>query len=363
MIVRSLILKTSSRKWVERMVRKSRMFRPLVKRFIAGDTLDEAITASKALLDKGFFVTLDYLGENTSTQKEAEAAKNSFIKMLQAIARAVPSPIPTAPAAAGVTANLGSGISDRGSNLPTNPDVVIHSSAATNVAPLSNMQDKSCAPFPEKLNISIKLTQCGFDLGDAYAEKNYREVLSTAASLNNFVRVDMESSAYTERTLKMVERVWREMPNTGTVLQSYLRRTDQDVKHVIEIGMRVRLVKGAYLEPASVAFPDKKHVDEAYVAEAKQLIARGKYPAIATHDENIIHELCRYVKVEQIDKSRFEFQMLYGIRRDLQDRLLKDGYNVRIYVPFGDQWYPYFTRRLAERPANAFFILKSLFKG
>ena len=269
--------------------------------------------------------------------------------MLQAIAKAVPP-------------NLGSQIADRKSDEISEGEVIIHSPGVATNAGVA-VQDKSCAPFPEKLNISIKLTQCGFDLGDAYAEKNYREVLQTAAALDNFVRVDMESSAYTERTLKMVERVWREMPNTGTVLQSYLRRTDQDVKHVIEIGMRVRLVKGAYLEPASVAYPDKKHVDEAYVAEAKQLMARGKYPAIATHDESIIHELCRYVKTEQISKSRFEFQMLYGIRRDLQDKLLKDGYNVRIYVPFGDQWYPYFTRRLAERPANAFFILKSLFRG
>ena len=359
MIVRSLILKTSSRKSVERMVRRSKLFRPLVKRFIAGDTLDEAIAASKALLDKGFFVTLDLLGENTKTESEAIKAKNSYIEMLEAIAKAVPTPIPTPPAAAGAS-NLRSGIADRGSSESS---VVIHSSAATNVTHLSSLQDKSCAPFPEKLNISIKLTQCGLDLGDEYAEKNYREVVWAAAERNNFVRVDMESSAYTARTLKMVERVWRDLPNTGTVLQSYLRRTVTDVDHLIEIGLRVRLVKGAYLEPAIVAFPDKKHVDEAYVDEAKKLIARGHYPAIATHDENIINALVRYVKTEEIDKSRFEFQMLYGIRRDLQDRLLKEGYNVRIYVPFGDQWYPYFSRRLAERPANAFFILKSLFKG
>ena len=357
MIVRSFILKTSSLKPVERMVRHWRMFRPLVKRFIAGDTLEEALVASKALLDKGFFVTLDCLGENTKTEKEAQAAKATYIRMLEAIAKAVPSPIPTAPAAAGVT-NLGSGISDRGTDAS---NVVIHSSAALNV--MGGLRQNSEAPFPEKLNISIKLTQCGLDIGDAYAEKTYRDVVRVAAELNNFVRVDMESSAYTDRTLKMVERVWRDMPNTGTVLQSYLKRTTQDVKHVIEIGLRVRLVKGAYLEPASVAFPDKKHVDEAYVDEAKQLIARGHYPAIATHDENIINALLTYIKNEQIDKSRVEFQMLYGIRRDLQDKLLKAGYNVRIYVPFGDQWYPYFTRRLAERPANAFFILKSLFKG
>jgi proline dehydrogenase len=335
MLVRSLILKTSSRKSVERMVRHWRMFQPLVKRFIAGDTLAEALQASKALLDKGFFVTLDYLGENTSTEAEAFAAKKTFIEMLEAIAKAVPNPIPTAPVSAGVSANRGSGIADLGSEIFR----------------------------PELLNISIKLTQCGLDLGNEVAEKNLREVVWAAAEKHNFVRVDMEASAYTERTLKIVERVWIDMKNMGTVLQSYLRRTDKDVDHVIDLGMRVRLVKGAYLEPAVVAFPDKKHVDEAYVSEAKKLIARGNYPAIATHDESIIDALVTYVKNEEIDKSRFEFQMLYGIRRDLQDRLLKEGYNVRIYVPFGDQWYPYFTRRLAERPANAFFILKSLFKG
>ena len=357
MIVRSLILKTSSRPWVERMVRKSKLFRPMVKRFIAGDTLDEAIAVSKALVDKGFFVTLDYLGENTKTEAEAAAAKNSFIQMLDAIAS---SELGTRNSERGTrNAELGAGVVFHTSQSPSN----VGTGILQDKSRVPALQDKSCVPFPEKLNISIKLTQCGLDLGDAAAEKNYREVVQAAAERNNFVRVDMEASAYTERTLKMVERVWRDLPNTGTVLQSYLKRTNQDVNHVIEIGLRVRLVKGAYLEPATVAFPDKKHVDEAYVDEAKKLVAHGKYPAIATHDENIITELLKYIKNEQIDKSGFEFQMLYGIRRDLQDRLLKEGYNVRIYVPFGDQWYPYFTRRLAERPANAFFILKSLFKG
>lgn len=333
MLARSLILKTSSLSPVERMVRRSRLFRPLVSRFIAGDTLEQALEASKALLDKGLLVTLDYLGENTKTEAEAEEAKRSFIRMLEAIAKAVPAP--PVPVAAGVPAS--------------SPSLPVASSEGLFVA--------------ERLNISIKLTQCGLDLGDVEAERNYREVVWTAAEQHNFVRVDMEASAYTERTLKIVERVWSDMKNTGTVLQSYLYRTDADVDHVIDLGMRVRLVKGAYLEPASVAHPDKKKVDEAYVSQAKRLVERGFYPAIATHDEAIIREIESFVKERSIDKSRFEFQMLYGIRRDLQDRLIKDGYNVRVYVPFGDQWYPYFTRRLAERPANAFFILKSLFKG
>lgn len=337
MLVRSFILKSSSLKPVERMVRRSRLFRPLVSRFIAGDKLDQALEASKVLLDKGLMVTLDYLGENTKTEAEAEEAKKSFIRMLEAIAKAVPAP--PVPVASG-----GSGFAPP----PT---------------PSPSFQDTEGAFVAERLNISIKLTQCGLDLGDTEAERNYREVVWTAAEQHNFVRVDMEASAYTERTLKIVERVWGDMKNTGTVLQSYLYRTDADVDHVIELGMRVRLVKGAYLEPSTVAHPEKKKVDEAYISQAKRLVERGFYPAIATHDEAIIKEIEAFVQERSIDKTRFEFQMLYGIRRDLQDRLVKDGYNVRVYVPFGDQWYPYFTRRLAERPANALFILKSLFKG
>lgn len=331
MLLRSLILKTSALKPVERGVRRSRLFRPLVKRFIAGDTLAEALPASLALMEKGFYVTLDCLGENTKTEAEALAAKKTYIEMLEAIAAAVESPASKIPA--GVSGGR---------------------SSAANISQPSEI---------EPINISIKLTQCGLDLGDDAAERNYREVVWAAAEKHLFVRVDMEASDYTERTLRLVERVWRDMPNTGTVLQSYLMRTDQDVDHLIDIGMRVRLVKGAYLEPATVAYPDKKKVDEAYLSQAKRLVESGFYPAIATHDESIIRAVTAFVAERKLDKSKFEFQMLYGIRRDLQDSLLKDGYNVRIYVPFGDQWYPYFSRRLAERPANAFFILKSLFRG
>ncbi len=323
---------------VERTVRGSRLFRPLVSRFIAGDNLEQALAASQALLDKGFMITLDYLGENTKTESEATEAKKAFIRMLESIPKVTQSPPLAWPVVAAVS-------STSSSQQPNNPATLQPSNTA------------------ERLNISIKLTQCGLDLGDDEAERNYREVVWAAAEQHNFVRVDMESSAYTERTIHLVEKVWRDMPNTGTVLQSSLMRTEKDVEHMIEIGMRIRLVKGAYLEPPTVAFSSKHKVDEAYLNEAKRLVEHGHYPAIATHDEKIIKALESFVKDKSIDKSRFEFQMLYGIRRDLQDRLLKQGYNVRIYVPFGDQWYPYFTRRLAERPANAFFILKSLFKG
>lgn len=291
----------------------------MVARFIAGDDLPTALAASEKVLDKGIKVTLDYLGENTSSEAEAEAAKATYVQMLDRIAE-VPAFRDRPPAT--------------DSRLPGDP-----------------------------LNISIKLTQCGLDQGEAFAERNYRQVLAIAREKGNFVRVDMEASAYTERTIEMIERVFPEFPNTGTVLQSYLHRNDDDVERMITLGARVRLVKGAYLEPSDVAYPEKAKVDEAYVRQGKRLLDGGFYPALATQDDAIITEMRRYADDIGRDRSTFEFQMLYGIRRDLQDSLVKEGYNVRVYVPFGDAWYPYFTRRLAERPANVAFIIKSLLRG
>ena len=297
------------------------MFRPLVSRFIAGDTLEESLDACQSVLSRNIKVTLDYLGENTKSEAEALEAKATYMAMLERIA----------------------------------------------VVPEFKMFREQVSSDPrlprDPLNISIKLTQCGLDQSETFAEKSFREVLSVAARQGNFVRVDMEASEYTERTIKMIEKVWPEFKNTGTVLQSYLYRTDEDVERMIELGARVRIVKGAYLEPASVAFPEKAKVDEAYVRQAKRLLSEGFYPAIATQDEQIIRELLAFVKLNNIAPGSFEFQMLYGIRRDLQEELVRGGFNVRVYVPFGDAWYPYFTRRLAERPANVLFIAKSLFKG
>ena len=269
---------------------------------------------------------MDYLGENTASEQEALDAKKTYIDMLERISKV--------PAVAKWNAEHG--------NSPT-----------------INL----CGDGIEPLNISIKLTQCGLDQGVEFAEKNYREVLETAKRLHNFVRVDMEASEYTERTMEMIDRVRGDYSNTSTVLQTYLYRTPGDVEKIVEWKVRVRLVKGAYLEPASVAFPEKSKVDSAYIELGKRLLDAGTYPAFASQDEAIIKELKAYATEKKIDKSRFEFQMLYGIRRDLQESLAAEGYNVRVYVPFGDAWYPYFTRRLAERPANTLFILKSLFKG
>lgn len=277
---------------------------------------------------------MDFLGENTKSEAEAQAAKTTYKEMLQTIAT---SPCSTPPKVVNLVKKV---------------------PVAAGNSPVSTEETRL-----EATNISIKLTQCGLDQGEEFAERNFREVLWTASERHNFVRVDMESSEYTERTIQMIDRVRSDFPNTGTVLQSYLYRTDEDIERMIEWQARVRLVKGAYLEPAEVAIQDKAKLDEAYVRQAKRLLDAAHYPAIATHDEKIINELTKYVSEKQIAKESFEFQMLFGIRRDLQDRLRADGFNVRIYVPFGDSWYPYFTRRLAERPANIFFILKSLFKG
>ncbi|MBS1718619.1 MAG: proline dehydrogenase family protein [Armatimonadetes bacterium] len=319
MLVRSLILKTSALPPVERMVRHSRTFKPLVKRFIAGDTLDEALVPTIELLQRGFFVSLDYLGENATSAEEANRASAMYLSMVRRMF-------------------------DLPEFKPGNPATYSEGK-------------------PENLNISIKLTQCGLDISDDFAYGNYLSVVEFAAEKGGFVRVDMEASGYTDRTVKLVQKMHATHPNTGTVLQSYLHRTDDDLNKLMPTGIRLRLVKGAYLEPPEVAFPDKFQVDEQYLKQAKLMLKEATYPAIATHDEGIIRDLNAFAEKERVDKSKFEYQMLYGIRRDLQESLRSEGYNVRVYIPFGDSWYPYFSRRLAERPANTLFILKSMFRG
>lgn len=266
----------------------------------------EALAVAERLAAEGFGVSLDLLGENVASEEEAQRGLGEYLRLVEAI---------------------------------------------------------GASPHRESVNISIKLTALGLDQGDQVAEANYRTLLAAAARHGTFVRADMEASEYTERTIAMVERVYGDFPNTGTVLQSYLKRTDDDLGRLIALGSRIRLVKGAYLEPEEVAFQDKSKVDSQYLNQSKRLILEGNYPAIATHDARIIEELLAFANKEGVEKSKFEWQMLYGIRRDLQARLLAEGFPVRVYVPFGTEWYPYFTRRLAERPANMVFILRSLFRG
>ena len=306
MLFRTLILKTSELGFVRSLVTKSFLFRPLVHRFVAGETLEEAITAAEVLAKDGFGVSLDLLGENVATLEEARAGRDAYIEVIDGIAK---------------------------------------------------------SRFAEKINISIKLTALGLDQSLEEAETNFRLLLTKASEHDIFVRADMEASDYTEQTMAMVERVYADLPNTGTVLQSMMRRSPDDVQRLIKLGCRVRMVKGAYLEDEKVALQDKSQVDDAYISMTKTLLKESDYPAIATHDEEIVKPLLDFIEQEKIDRANYEWQMLYGIRTDLQQKLLEDGHNVRVYLPYGSQWYPYFSRRLAERPANLLFIMKALLKG
>lgn len=329
MLSRTLVLKVSGWKPVERLIR-SRPFRPFVRRFVPGETIEEVIAEAERLTGQGYLISLDYLGENTKTEAEARAAAEIYARMVEAIAASPCSTPRKSPTRETVPSGAGPAI--------TSDDDI------------------------ETTNISIKLTQLGLDLGDEYAECNYRHFLELAAPHHTFVRVDMEGSDYTERTIQIVDRVFRDHQRTGTVLQAYLKRTDRDIQWAIDRRMRIRLVKGAYLEPPEIALQSMDEIRNAYLQLARELLAKGRYPAFATHDEKLLRDVCTHAASESIPNERYEFQMLFGIRRDLQERLLKEGYNVRIYIPFGESWYPYFSRRLAERPANLWFLLKSLFR-
>jgi proline dehydrogenase len=272
------------------------------RRFIAGETVEEAIRDARALQERGLLLTLDYLGESVRTIDEASAATREYVRLIDVL--------------------VASGI---------------------------------------ERNISLKLTQLGVDVDRATCVDNLRRILDPAGRHDFFVRIDMEDSGYTDVTLEVFETLWhQEYRNIGLALQSALRRTEQDLERMIELGARVRLVKGAYKEPPSVAFQQKAEVDAAFRRLMRRLLDAGVYPAIATHDETIIGDACAYAAERNIARDRFEFQMLYGIRRDLQASLAADGYRMRLYLPFGKQWFPYFMRRLGERPANVGFVLRAV---
>ena len=278
--------------------------RRVSRRFVAGETLDDAMSATQPLNARHISVSLDHLGENVTDAAEARQTAQDYITVL-----------------------------DR-----------IHTENA-------------------EANISVKLTALGLDVDEHLCRENLISVLRRAQSLNIFVRVDMEGSDYTQRTLDIVAEMRRNFEQVGTVIQAMLYRSPKDVENLIASKTRVRLVKGAYLEPESLAYPRKADVDEQYRSLMYTLLEHGTYPAIATHDERLIEAAKRFTQEHGISRARFEFQMLYGIRRDLQDRLARDGYNVRVYVPYGSQWYPYLTRRMAERPANLVFVMGNTFKG
>ena len=298
-MLRQTFLYLSNQPTIFRFVRNNKLAKKFAGRFVAGETLDTAIAAVRALNAKKITASLDLLGESVTNEAEARSASAEYLAML-----------------------------DR-----------IHA---------------------EKLdaNVSVKLTQMGLDLSEPLCIEIMRGILGRAKQYGTFVRLDMEASNYTERTLKMFESQLYPgfEKNVGVVLQSYLFRTEADVARAIALNARVRLCKGAYQEPPAVAFPDKKDVDATYVKCMHTLMSTGNYPGLATLDEKIIDEAKRYAKEKGIAPSKYEFQMLYGVRRDLQDQLVSEGYNMRVYVPFGTQWYPYLMRRLAERPANVAFI-------
>ncbi len=273
------------------------------RRFIAGETVAEAIEAARAVQARGMGLTLDLLGESVTNLDGADAATRAYLAVIDAI--------------------IESGI---------------------------------------ERNISLKLTQLGLDVDEAIAVDNLRKILERAEPAGFFVRIDMESSPYTEVTLEIFETLWLHgYKQIGAVLQSELHRSEQDLARINALGARVRLVKGAYREPKAIAHQKKADVDAAFARMMTTLLAQGRYPAIATHDPAMIDLACQLARQHHIASDRFEFQMLHGIRRDLQARLVKEGYRLRVYIPFGREWFPYFMRRLGERPANVAFLIRGIF--
>jgi proline dehydrogenase len=302
--VRRIFLFLSRRKRLRNWMETSAPARRLATRFVAGETLEDALTVCRRLNQEGITVTLDHLGESVNTLEQAAAARDVYLKTMAAMHQA--------------------GIEG---------------------------------------NVSLKLTQFGLDFSFDQCLANVQRLVRCAAECGAFVRVDMESSEYTDRTLDLVTQLHAQSPNVGVVIQAYLYRSRQDVESLCDRSIGVRLCKGAYLEPDLVAFPQKHEVDRNYVALMQVLLDRGAYPAIATHDPKMIAATKEYAASHNIGRDAFEFQMLYGIRRDLQRQLISEGYRLRLYVPFGRAWYPYYMRRLAERPANVFFVLRNLLRS
>ena len=304
-MMRSTLLWLSKRQSIFNFVRRNRLAKKFAARFVAGETIETAVRAAEELRIRGITVSLDLLGESVHHPAEAEQARDMYITILRGMK------------AAGLEANA-----------------------------------------------SMKPTQMGLDIDEALCERNIRAVLDVARETNAFVRLDMEASAYTSRTLDFFgQKLLAEYgTHTGVVIQAALRRSTEDIADLIRRGARVRLCKGAYLEAADVAYPDKQDVDAHYIRLMESLLTSGSYPGIATHDEAIIAHAKRFVTEQGIARDRFEFQMLFGVRRDLQEALIKEGYRLRVYIPFGTQWYPYLMRRLAERPANIAFILGNVVK-
>lgn len=305
-MLRAAFISLSESRSIRSAAEKTWIGQRVSRRFVAGTTVEDALSATRAMNNAGLSVSVDNLGENVTNADEARHSAQLYHQLLDQM-------------------------SERQLNA----------------------------------NVSLKLTHMGLDVDEAMAYELASGLVQHAARLNSFVRVDMEGSPYTQKTLDFVRRLHSQPENSGhvgAVIQAYLYRSEKDVEQLIADGIRVRLCKGAYKEPPEIAFEKKSDVDANYIKLTKMLLKSGTYHGIATHDENIIRTTIQFAQQEKISASAFEFQMLYGVRRDLQQKLIKEGWRCRVYIPFGTEWYPYLMRRLAERPANAIFILKNLFR-
>src|SRR5437016_1126967 len=306
MLTRSALIYLSRQERLKEFATRFKLFKKLTTRFVAGENINEAIAAIRDLNVRGCSASFDHLNESVTSTEETEAEVREYLEVLARIDE--------------------TGIDS---------------------------------------NVSIKLTQFGLEIDPELAYRNARRIVEAAARRGNFVRVDMEGSNVTQATINVFKRLRSEFGSNevGIVLQSYLYRTMDDARELLKIPARIRLCKGAYNEPPEVAYPDKKDVDDNYVRVMQLLLSSGVYHGIATHDPKMIGATIDFAQRQGVAKDAFEFQMLYGIRRDLQDKLARDGYRMRVYVPYGKHWYPYFMRRLAERPANIWFVLKNMLKG
>jgi proline dehydrogenase len=305
-VLRALFISLSESRSLRAVAEKSAIGRRISTRFVAGTQVEDVLRATEVVNQSGATVSIDNLGENVTNADEARSSAALYHQLLDAI-----------------------------------------------------------ASRKLRANISLKLTHMGLDVDENLAYDLVGGLVAKAAALDSFVRVDMEGSPYTQRTLDFVRQLHRQPANrgkVGTVIQSYLYRSEKDVEDLLSDGIRIRLCKGAYKEPADIAFQKKSDVDANYVKLMKILMKSGVYHGLATHDERIINEAKAFALREQIARESFEFQMLHGIRRDLQQKLVESGWRMRVYIPFGTEWYPYFMRRLAERPANVFFIAKNFLR-
>lgn len=306
-MLRTTFIKLSESKSLRNFAENSALGVRFSGRFVAGTQLADAVRATEQVNHWGASVSIDNLGENVTNADEAKHSADLYHRMLDEI-----------------------------------------SSRRLNA------------------NISLKLTHMGFDVSEDLAFSLVTELVDHVVKINSFLRVDMEGSPYTQRTLDFVRGLHR-LPGhagkVGTVIQTYLYRSEDDVKQLLSEGIRIRLCKGAYKEPPDIAFPKKEDVDANYLKLAKMLMTSGIYHGLATHDEDIIEQIKQFAKSENIPSTAYEFQMLHGVRRDLQQKLVREGYGMRVYIPFGTEWYPYFMRRLAERPANVIFLAKNMFRN